>query len=182
LMVAQNNRYRPISQAIKRWVDAGNLGSVYYGRAWAIRRNLLPPAPGFISRKLAGGGPCMDIGVHCLDLAMWLMDFPEPVAVMGSASNHLARNGHIPGHWGEWDRNKFDVEDFACGLVRFKSGTMLSLESSWLSHIPPAEDMSCMILGTKAGVSWPSGVVASATNGTLVDSVIKPLHIREATH
>lgn len=182
LMVGQNNRYRGISQAIKRWVEDGNLGKPYYARAWAIRRNLLPPAIGFISRKLSGGGPCMDIGVHCLDLAMWIMDFPEPVSVMGAASNQLAKSGSIPGAWGQWDVKRFDVEDFACGMVRFRNGAMLSLESSWLGHTPEPEDMSCMILGDKAGISWPSGKACTSSNGTLIDAVIKPLPMRDATH
>ncbi len=182
LMVGQNNRYRGISQAIKRWVDAGNLGKPYYARSWAIRRNLLPTAIGFISNKLAGGGPCMDIGVHCLDLTMWLLGFPEPISVSGVATNNLAKTGEIPGAWGQWDRKKYDVEDFACGFVRFKNGMVLSLETSWLGHTPMPEDMSCMILGDKAGVSWPSGAVCTAANGTLIDATIKPLPLREATH
>ncbi len=182
LCVMQNNRYRGISIALKRWVDTGGLGEVYYGRAWAIRRNLLPPAVGFISKKLSGGGPCMDIGVHCLDLAMWLMGFPEPVSVAGVVGTNLAQTRIIPGAWGEWDRKTFDVEDFACGLVRFKNGAVLTLESSWLGHTPQPEDMSCTILGTKAGVSWPSGQICTTANGALVDSVIQPVRIRDATH
>ena len=182
LMVAQNNRYRGISIAMKRWVDQGNLGQVYYARAWAIRRNLLPVAPGFISRTLSGGGPCMDIGVHALDLAMWLMGFPDPVTVSGSASTQLAKTNIIPGAWGEWNREMFDVEDFACGIVRFSNGAMLSLESSWLAHTMQSEDMSCMVLGTRAGISWPAGTISTTQNGTLIDAVIKPVPIRESTH
>lgn len=182
LMVGQNNRYRGISQAIKRWIEAGNLGTPYYARSWAIRRNLLPTAIGFISKEQSGGGPCLDIGVHCLDLAMWLMDFPEPVAVTGAATNQLAKKKTIPGAWGDWDARKFDVEDFACGMVRFENGTMLSLESSWLGHTPEPEDMSCMILGDKAGVSWPSGQVCTVSNGALIDAKIQPLPLRPQTH
>lgn len=182
LMVGQNNRYRGISIALKRYIEAGNLGKVYYTRAWAIRRNWLPVAPGFISKKLSGGGPCMDIGVHCLDLAMWLMGFPEPVSVTGASMQNLAKTKIIPGAWGEWDRKLYDVEDFACGLVRFKDGSMLSLETSWLGHTPESEDMSCMLLGTKAGVNWPSGKVHTAANGVLVDSVLQPVPIRPQTH
>jgi len=182
LMVGQNNRYRGISQAIKRWIEAGNLGKPYYARSWAIRRNLLPPAVGFITKEQSGGGPCLDIGVHCLDLAMWLMDFPEPVTVTGAATNQLAKKKTIPGAWGDWDAKRFDVEDFACGMVRFASGAMLSLESSWLGHTPEPEDMSCMILGDKAGVSWPSGQVCTVSNGALIDAKIQPLPMRPQTH
>ena len=182
LMVGQNNRYRGISLALKRWIDAGNLGEAYYARAWAIRRNLLPPSESFISQAKSGGGPCMDIGVHVLDLTMWLMDFPEPVAVTGAAVNKLAKTTIMPPAWGDWDRRLYDVEDFACGMVRFANGAMLSLESSWLSHIGQEEHLNCMILGTKAGVNWPNGEIHTSSNGTLLDTQIQPIPIREQTH
>jgi predicted dehydrogenase len=182
LTVVQNNRFRGVSQAIKRWVDAGNLGKPYYARAWAIRRNLLPPASTFTDSRESGGGACLDIGVHCLDLIMWLMGFPEPVSVTGTTSNHLAKTVKMPGHWGQWDPKKIDVEDFACGLVRFANGAMLSLETSWLGHIPQPELLCGTVLGDKGGVSWPSGEASSTVNGALVDSVIKPLPALESSH
>ncbi len=182
LMVLQNHRYRGISMAMKRWIEEGHLGHVYYARAWAIRRNLLPPMQSFICKRLSGGGPCMDIGVHCLDLALWLMGFPRPVAVSGCACDHLAKSSAIPGAWGQWDCDLFDVEDFACGLVRFENGTVLSLETSWLGHIPQPEEISCTILGTRAGVHWPSGTASTVRDGRLADETIEPQPACASTH
>ena len=180
--VIQNHRFTGIATALKRFIEAGHLGTPYYARAWAIRRNLLPTAPGFTSRAQSGGGACMDIGVHCLDLAMWLLDFPEPVTVTGMATNKLAKAGDIPGEWGEWDKRKIDVEDFACGMVRFKNGAMLSLESCWLGHLPDPEVMKCSIFGDKAGVTWPTGQVNTVTAGVLVDAELKPVRLPIESH
>jgi predicted dehydrogenase len=182
LCVVQNHRYRNISQAIRKWIDAGNLGEAYYARAWAIRRNLLPGKDTFISRKRSGGGPCMDIGVHCLDLIMWLMGFPEPVSVSGAAADHLAHKDIMPGGWGEWDRDLFDVEDFAVGMVRFKNGAMLSLEATWLAHVPDAENFSGFVMGEKAGVSWPGGVISTAHNGALINATVQPVPTPDEGH
>jgi predicted dehydrogenase len=173
--VMQNHRYRGMSRAVKQWIDQGHLGEPYYARAWALRRDLLPIAPGFICKDLSGGGVCMDMGVHCLDLVMYLLDFPEPITVTGHAGAFLAKEEIMPGGWGEWDRTTFDVEDFACGMVRFATGMTLSLETSWLAHIPERETISCTILGSKAGVSWPSGIVATAKDRQLVDLRLEPL-------
>ncbi len=182
LMTAQTQRFRPESVALKAFVESGALGRRYYGRCWAIRRNLLPTAPGFIVKKLAGGGPCMDIGVHILDLGLWLLDFPRPESVVGVAQANIAHTKHMPGGWGEWDRKQFDVEDFAAGFVRFKDGSSLTLESSWLGHVAQAEELRCTILGTKAGVSWPGGEVWTAQNGLLVDAKLTPKSTGRGAH
>ena len=116
-----------------------------------MRRAWIPVAPGFIDHKLAGGGPCMDIGVHALDLCMWLMDFPTPVRVSGVSRVNFAKGHKIPGMWGEWDRKRFSVEDFAAGFVHFKGGATMTVEAAWLGHQAENEDMSCQVFGTEGG-------------------------------
>ena len=76
----------------------------------------------------------MDIGVHALDTALWLMNFPTPVRVSGRAHTNFAKDFDIPGAWGEWDRKLFGVEDFASGYVHFSNGSTMVLEASWLQH------------------------------------------------
>lgn len=174
LCTIQNHRFRPESQALKHFITAGHLGEAYYARCWAIRRALLPPGLGFITMDRSGGGPCLDIGVHVLDVTMWLMGLPDPVSVSGVSQRNLAHTRIIPGHWGDWDRRKYSVEDFAVGLVRFRNGATLTLEASWLGHTPKMEEFCSMILGPKAGVAWPQCDVYSADGGSLIDSTLKP--------
>jgi predicted dehydrogenase len=173
LMTAQHQRFRGESIAIKKWAEAGNLGGVYHARVNATRRNWLPVNPGFIDPKLSGGGPCMDIGVHALDTAMWVMDFPKPVRVSGRAAVNFAKGYEIPGGWGEWDRKLFGVEDFAAGFVHFENGATMTLEASWLQH-QGGEDFSFTLLGKKAGVQWPEGRFYTSSNRVLVDGKILP--------
>ncbi|MEM6332482.1 MAG: Gfo/Idh/MocA family oxidoreductase [Planctomycetota bacterium] len=136
VMTAMNQRYDAAHLAIKREIDAGRLGDVYYSRAWWLRRTQLPARPGFIYKKNSAGGPCIDIGVHVLDLAMWMMGHPKPVSVTGVAGKHVAA---VPGAFSDWGGDvpaDMDVEDFAVGLVRFDNGAALTLEVSWLMHEP----------------------------------------------
>lgn len=181
LMTAQHQRFTDISVAIKAWVDTGALGEVYHSRVNATRRNSLPTSPGFIDPKLSGGGPCMDIGVHALDTALWLMNFPKPVRVSGRAHTNFAKGFDMPGGWGEWDRTLFGVEDFASGYVHFSNGSTMAIEASWLQH-QEKEDFSATLLGKKSSVQWPSGHFHSVVNRTLVDGKLLPHAGRKPGH
>jgi predicted dehydrogenase len=181
LMTAQHHRFSPASVAIKAWVDAGSLGEVYHSRVNATRRNMLPPAPGFIDPELSGGGPCMDIGVHALDTALWLMGFPKPVRVSGRAHTNFAKGFEIPGEWGEWDRKLFGVEDFASGFVHFENGATMVLEASWLQH-QDKEQLNATLQGKKASIQWPTGHFHSVINRTLIDGAVIPASGRQQAH
>jgi predicted dehydrogenase len=182
LMTAQHQRFTGSGSALKGWADAGNLGEVYHARVRAMRRAWLPVRAGFIDRELSGGGPCMDIGVHALDLCLWLMGFPKPVRVSGVSRVNFAQGNAIPGMWGEWDRKRFSVEDFAAGFVHFDNGATMTLEASWLGHQAENEDMSCQLFGTKAGVKWPSAEFATVSGGAFVQGTVTHPRPPERAH
>jgi predicted dehydrogenase len=161
LMTAQHFRFTRKSQAMKAESATGILGEVYHARSWMLRRNNFICSPTFILKEYSGGGPCIDIGVHILDLTLWLMGNPKPVAVTGVAKAPLA---HLDGAFSAW-RNldvpippEFDVEDFAAAFVRFENGATLVLEVSWLLHHEiEGEDMQVWLYGTQGGCHWPKG-------------------------
>ncbi len=181
LMTAQHHRFSEASVAIKAWVETGALGEVYHARVNATRRNWLPTSPGFIDPTLSGGGPCMDIGVHALDTALWLMDFPKPVRVSGRAHTNFAKGFDMPGGWGEWDRTLFGVEDFASGYIHFDNGSTMALEASWLQH-QEKEELNATLQGKKAGIRWPSGHFHTVVNRTLIDGMVLPHSGRKPAH
>jgi predicted dehydrogenase len=140
-------RFKPQSFAMKRLVEAGEIGDIYFGRTVWQRRRGMPKFGGWFGQKaLAGGGPLIDLGVHRLDLALWLMDYPEPEWVMGSTYNHIA--SELAAKEGK----KFDVEDFACGMIKFKNGATLEVEASWAGNIRENEQMSTTLMGKDGGL------------------------------
>jgi len=169
LMTAQHKRFTPSARALKSYIEGGALGDLYYARAWAIRRRGVPGRDTFIVHDLSGGGPCLDIGVHCLDLTMHLMGCPKPVTVTGVAPMAMAGLSDVTGPWGPWDKQKYDVEDFAAGFVRFENGASLSLECSWLLNMKEREIFSAHLFGTKAGVQFPAAEFYTEKDGTLID-------------
>jgi predicted dehydrogenase len=177
LMTAQHFRFSGISQAMKREIDSGALGDIYHARGWMLRRNAFIPTPTFVNKALSGGGPCIDIGVHILDVTLWLMGHPKPVAVTGVARAELARKKGAFSIWRDGPvPDDFDVEDFAAAFVRFENGATLMLEVSWLLHHDTAsEDMQCWLYGTEGGCHWPKAEFLSTNYETkqLYNRVLK---------
>jgi predicted dehydrogenase len=172
-MTAQHLRFRGESIALKKFLSKGPLGEVYYVHCRALRRRGLPPRPTFTSKKLSGGGPLLDIGVHILDLAWWLMGGPKVAAVSGYTSDRLVpRGGKMWNPWGDWDPRKTDVEDFACGLIRFSNDAVMFLESSFLLNMKERSVFTAAIHGTKAGATWPDCEIFGETRKQLTDTKI----------
>ena len=172
LMCAQHERFQPKSLALKQYITRHPLGEIYYARAWYNRRRLLPCTPGFMYKSNSGGGCCIDIGVHVLDLALHLMDNFQPVSVSGVAVTKLARQPDSWSEWGRIDRKGIDVEDFAAGMVRFANGAALSLECSFMLNQGPKTDGRVDLFGTAAGAKWPECEYYCHTSRDYVDTKI----------
>ena len=150
LMVAQCQRFRPDVQLLKKMIDAGELGDIYYSRVWALRRRGVPAWGVFIEKDKQGGGPMIDIGVHMLDMALYLMGHPKPVAVSGQCYTKFGKRKGVFNPWGEWDPKKYTVEDYATGFVRFDNGATLSIEASFAANIKK-DELNVTLLGTEGG-------------------------------
>ncbi|HSV72527.1 MAG TPA: Gfo/Idh/MocA family oxidoreductase [Chthonomonadales bacterium] len=151
-MVGYNMRFAPSSQLLKRYIDAGELGEVYYARAQALRRRGIPGWGVFIDKAKQGGGPLIDIGVHILDLTLWLMGHPKPVLASGVTYAKFGTRSDVVGFMGQWDYKNFTVEDFASALVRFDNGASIVLEASFVANI--AQDVfNSTLCGTQGGAT-----------------------------
>ncbi len=154
LMICFNYRFRGDSQVIKRQIEAGRLGDIYFARAGWLRQSGIPGIGSwFTDKERSGGGPLMDLGVHVLDLALWLMGSPEPVAVSGATYAAFGPRGR--GSWRfarcEPGADGFTVEDMATGYVRLANGATLSLEVSWASYTRHPDDYYVHLFGTEGG-------------------------------
>lgn len=161
LMVMRNNRYWLTSAFLKKYIEDGKMGDVYAARCGWQRRRGIPGRGGwFTTQALSGGGPLIDLGVHMIDLAIWLMGNPKPVTVSGCVYNKFADAEDVSdsaeSKYG--DRNAdgiFDVEDLAMGFIRFDNGACMQIEFSWASNIEK-ENYFVELRGDKSGSSWNS--------------------------
>lgn len=148
LMINFSYRFNEQGQMLKKQVDAGVVGDIYFGRTIWHRRRGIPGFGGWFGiKELSGGGPLIDLGVHRLDLALWLMGYPKPEWVLGATYNHIVSEiAPIEG-------KKFDVEDMAVAGIKFKNGAMLTVETSWACNQNHKPHMATTLYGTKGGLT-----------------------------
>ncbi|MBS1704672.1 MAG: Gfo/Idh/MocA family oxidoreductase [Armatimonadetes bacterium] len=150
LQVALQMRFGSGAQFLHKFIENGHLGDVYYARAKALRRRGVPHWGVFIDKEKQGGGPLIDIGVHILDLTLFLMGYPKPISATGKTWDTLAKDPKNANFWGDFDRSKFTVEDFAVGFIRFDNGACVTLESSFMANIE-GDPFETQLFGTEAG-------------------------------
>jgi predicted dehydrogenase len=150
LQVGLQQRFTGPVQFVRDFIDHGKMGQVYYARAQALRRRGVPTWGVFIDKEKQGGGPLIDIGVHILDITLFLMGYPKPVSASGQTWNLLGTKPGLYNTWGDYDRSKFTVEDLAAGLIRFEDGSVVLLESSFMANIE-ADVFQAQLFGTEAG-------------------------------
>lgn len=153
LMIGYTQRFRPFNLLLKKLIEKGDLGEIYYARGSLLRRKGIPGiGTWFTTKEMSGGGCLLDIGVHILDLIWWLMGMPIPKFVLGNVYAIFGPKGLGEGGWNKGAKGKliFDVEDFAVGFIKFENGATLTIETSWASHIEKDEG-NYLILGTLGG-------------------------------
>jgi predicted dehydrogenase len=152
LMFNFNNRARPESFAMMDYIKQGQVGRINSAQAKWIRRTGIPGIGGWFTNKaLSGGGPLIDL-VHMLDLGLYFMGYPEPEWVMAQTFNDFITDKNFKGPWGIPDvaQGVTDVESACHGMVKCKTGQVISLQISWAEMVK-REEVSVAFQGTKAG-------------------------------
>lgn len=158
LSIGYQNRFRPDCLYLKKYIQNGGLGDIYFAKAHALRRRAVPTWGVFLNEEEQGGGPLIDIGTHALDLSLWLMDNYEPESVMGVSFRKLCDQHDTGNAWGDWDPQAFTVEDSAFGFVRMKNGALIILESSWALNTLEVVEAKTSLCGTLAGADMLDGL------------------------
>ena len=172
IQVGHHMRFNGDSVALRNFVKEGALGNIYYARIQALRRAGIPSWGVFGVKKLQGGGPLIDIGVHILDLTMFLMGFPKPVAVSGMVYQKHGRNRKRYNSMGPWNTKTFTVEDFASAYVRFEGDLTMTIESSFMADIEK-DEFKCTLVGDKGGLTNDPPTIFRQEGGVLTNVSLK---------
>jgi predicted dehydrogenase len=145
-------RYTHGMQLIEQLVHAGELGEIY--AADLVFHNAYGPDKAwFYSPRLSGGGCLIDLGIHLVDLAMWMMAFPD----VKNVSSFLTSEGKVI-----FDPSATS-EDYASAQIETVAGSVIRITCSW--NLPAGKDaeIKAAFYGTKA-----SAVFANV-NGSFFD-------------
>ena len=148
-------RFTPAVRTAREIIAEGRLGRIYRARATWVRSRGIPPGVGswFTDKKRSGGGALIDIGVHALDTAWYLMGTPRPTAISAKVFRNFAHLVDVP---------VFDVEDEAHAFIHFANDTFVELETSWAANLTDdtpigpewvgRESNNCVLFGTKGTI------------------------------
>lgn len=150
---------------IKKIVESGELGEIYYIQTGGGRRRGIPNST-FIEKSTAGIGALGDIGCYSLDMVLNAIGYPKPLTITGYTSNFFGTNPmyqYADGtHTGDENAKRFDVDDFAAAFIRLEGGVILDFRIAWAMHLDTPGDT--VIMGKKGALRIPS---TECWNGTV---------------
>lgn len=155
LSIGFQPRFDPNMKMIKKIVESGELGKIYYIQTGGGRRRGIPTPFGtsFIEDATAGIGALGDIGCYSLDMVLNAIGYPKPLTVSGYKSAYFGTDpNYYPTH-PEYAQ-KFGVDDFGAAFIRLEGDIVLDFRISWAMNMDTAGDT--LILGTKGGLRIPS--------------------------
>ena len=170
-------RFTPAVRMAREIIGEGRLGTIYRARATWVRSRGIPAGIGlwFTDKKRSGGGALIDIGVHALDTAWYLMGTPRPVSISAKVFRNFAHLVTTP---------IFDVEDEAHAFIRFANDAIVELETCWAANLTDdtpigpewvgRESNNCVVFGTKASLRLKPLTLFEDQNGKLITVPLEP--------
>ena len=165
-------RHSPNCQVLKSFIDADELGEIYYAKASCLRR-VGNPGGWFADKEISGGGPLLDIGIHVLDLCWYLMGSPKVVSVSGNTYDKIGNRANVttmPRYKAaDYDPDRNSVEDLANAVIRFENGASLLLDCSFSLHATK-DSIDVAVYGEKGGAELePALHIATEMHDSVVN-------------
>lgn len=151
LMVGMNNRFRPDAMILRSFIEAGELGEIFYTKGGWLQRQ--SDQKTWRTRKeMSGGGVFIDTGIVILDMSLWMMGYPDVEKVSAMMYYHETKN----------------VEDSGVVMLRMKNGTTITIEVSWSLNIED-DIFYCNVFGTNGSARLNPLRLNKQLHGNLVN-------------
>ncbi|MFN3421397.1 MAG: Gfo/Idh/MocA family protein [Armatimonadota bacterium] len=146
------SRWAPSTQQVKKFIESGALGEIYYAEIVATRRRGIPGwGSTFIRKETAGGGVVLDLGVYLVDTLLYFLNFAKPLTCSAIVGGFIGKQPEavVQGGWW-WNPEEFEVDDFGAAFLRFENGAAAVIKVCWAAHIDSLG--TSFLLGTKGGL------------------------------
>ncbi|QRR03223.1 Gfo/Idh/MocA family protein [Dyadobacter sandarakinus] len=145
-------RQTPEYALLSRLKQEGQLGQIYHIKAHFLRRRGIPGWGNFTNKEIQGGGALMDLGVHVLDLALGLLDYPIPAKVLANTYDYIGKKGG-KGLMGTWDPATFEVEDACFAHLSFADNASIMLSAAFALNTKLEKSVNLEVFGTRGGAT-----------------------------
>jgi len=151
LMVGMNHRFRPDTMILKSFIEGKELGKIYYTRVGWLRQRAFDQ--GWITQKeKSGGGVFIDQGIVMLDMALWMMGYPQVVRLNAAHYCNKTRK----------------VEDTSVVTLTLNTGATVNIEVSW-SMCLDQDIYYCYLHGSDGSASLSPMKIYKELHGSLVN-------------
>jgi len=151
LMVGMNHRFRADTMILKSFLEAKELGKIFYVKTGWLRKK--SSDSGWLTQKQkSGGGVFLDLGIPLLDMAFWMMGYPDVKRVSAAHFSVTTK----------------DVEDTSIVSLTMKSGGAINIEVSW-SLCLDDDVYYCQLFGTEGTASLSPLRINKELHGSLVN-------------
>lgn len=172
LQVGFVRRHGDNAKLLKKFIDYGELGEIYYAKTSCLRR-LGNPGGWFSDVTRSGGGPLIDLGVHMIDICWYMMGKPRPVSVSGNTYKKLGNRSHIENlsfyQAADYDPNLNDVEDLTNAIIRFENGASIMVDVSFTLQLKE-DELYVKLFGDKGGAEMePELAIVTEKHNTILN-------------
>lgn len=151
LMVGMNSRFRPDTMILKSFIENGELGKIFYIKSGWLKQQS-SAAAWQQQKEKSGGGVFLDLGIVMLDMALWLLNYPEVKTISATSYNQYTKK----------------VEDSCAVFLRLEKDVTLTIESSWTFH-REGDFFYCNVFGDKGSAFINPLRVFKSVAGNLVN-------------
>ena len=143
LAVDLSYRHTAAVEAIAGLIRCGELGTIFAADL-TFHNAYGPDKPWFFDRAQSGGGCVVDLGVHLVDLALWLLDFPA----VEDVTSRLYAGGQ------PLSPSSAEVEDYAIARLDLAGGAAVRLACSWNLHAGRDAVIEASFYGTQGAATF----------------------------
>jgi predicted dehydrogenase len=151
VMVGMNHRFRPDTMILKSFIEGKELGKVFYTKAGWLRRKS-SDSDWVTQKEKSGGGVFLDLGIVILDMAFWMMGYPDVRKVSAMHFNHTTKQ----------------VEDTSIVCMTMKNGSVINIEVSWSMSLDD-DVYYCNVYGTEGSAALNPLRINKELHGNLVN-------------